>query len=75
MSVADEKYVTRVGLVELVNKELGIPLSLSVLNKDACQGRGPKVAARYGNKDLYLPEEGLRYARSRIKRTTEGAAA
>ena len=71
-----EKYVTRLGIVDLVNKELGVPITLSTVNKDTHYGRGPIPVARYGNKDLYTPEEALRYGRSRVvKRTPEGAAA
>jgi hypothetical protein len=62
-----ERYVTRREGVKLVNDELGIPLSLSVVEKDACLGRGPVPAATYGSRHLYVPDEFLRYARTKIR--------
>lgn len=67
---AQPRYVTRREGVRLVREELGIPLSLSVVNKDACRGTGPVVAATYGPKHLYTPEEFLRYAQGRIVKST-----
>ena len=62
------RYVTRREGVKLVNEQLGIPLSLSTVEKDACLGVGPVPAASYGPKHLYTPEEFLRYAQNRIVR-------
>ena len=71
-----EKFVTRPEGVALVRSALGIPLSLSTMNKDIMLGRGPKRDARYGNKDLYYPETILQYAMSRlVKRTPEDSTA
>jgi hypothetical protein len=70
-----EKYVTRRAGVKLVNEVLSIPLSLSTLNKDSYLGRSPKPAAKYGPKDLYSPEEFLRYARERLVKLSPEAAA
>jgi hypothetical protein len=69
-----EKYVTRKAGVELVRTTLGIPLSKSTVEKDACLGRGPKPAAKYGSKCLYHPEEFLRYARERLVKCSPEAA-
>jgi hypothetical protein len=64
--MSEERYVTRREGVELVKQQLGIPLTKSVVDKDAHLGRGPKPAALYGHVHLYTPEEFLRYARNRI---------
>jgi hypothetical protein len=64
------KYVTRREGVRLVNDKLGIPLSMSTVEKDACLGVGPTPAATYGPKHLYTPEEFLRYAQARIVKLT-----
>src|SRR5262249_56534567 len=64
--MTDMKFVTRKGGVKLAN-ELGIPLRLSRVNKDAHYGVGPKPAAKYGPAHLYDPAEFLRYAETCCK--------
>jgi hypothetical protein len=72
--MSEERYVTRREGVKLVNETLGIPLTKSVVDKDAHLGRGPKPAAFYGPKHLYTPEEFLRYARGRIVKSADATA-
>jgi hypothetical protein len=70
---ATERYVTRKTGRELARQETGVDIGPSTINKDCMLGRGPKAAARYGKRELYLPEEFLRYARSKIKKLEPGA--
>ena len=73
--MSEEKFVTRLEGIALVKEQLGIPLSLSTVNKDVHFGRGPIADAKYGNKDLYKPTTFLNYALNRIVRRDEEPAA
>lgn len=72
--MSEEKYVTRREGVELVRSQLGIPLSLATVERDAYLGRGPEPDALYGKTHLYKPEKFLEYARNRIVKCADAAA-
>src|SRR5690606_18888304 len=59
--------LTRKQAVELIRAELGVPLGLSKIEKDAMDGRGPKPRARYGRHFLYDRDDVLAYGRSLIE--------
>jgi len=59
--------VTRRALIALVQKELGVPLKKTKLNNAVASGTGPKPVGRYGNCDLFDPNEGLDWARGLVK--------
>lgn len=59
-----EPYLTREEIAATAKAELGIPLTLSAINKAAADGRGPKPVARYGNAYLYEKGPALEWARS-----------
>lgn len=62
-----EPYLTREQIAETAKTELGIPLTLSGINKAAADGRGPKPAARFGNSFLYERAAALEWCRSLVK--------
>src|ERR1700740_2092644 len=51
------EFMTREQAVALLNEELGIPMSLSRMNKLCALKRGPPVAAKYGRRDLHTPPD------------------
>jgi hypothetical protein len=59
--------VTRKQAVELIRAELGVPLGLSKIEKDAMDGCGPRPRARYGRHFLYDRDDVLAYGRSLIE--------
>ena len=59
--------LTRRQAVELIREELGVPLGLSKIEKDAMDGRGPKPRAKYGRHFLYDRADVLAYGRSLIE--------
>jgi hypothetical protein len=59
--IALSKLMTRKGLVEFANRELGIPLSESVVDKAP-----PKADWYYGRRDLYSEETARKYAESLV---------
>ena len=69
-----ERFVTRKELAELVNTQLGIPLTKSRINKLAMQRKGPPVAGRYGPADLIDPVKGMDWARRTFANTDDGEA-
>jgi hypothetical protein len=75
MSERLERLVTRQGLVELINEQTGIPLTLSQLEKLAHKGLGPPIEAYYGNRHLHDPTKGLDWAKDLVKRVDGGKAA
>jgi hypothetical protein len=62
------RFMTRRQLVEFLN-EHGYPITLSTLNKLAMPscGDGPPVEGTWGKYDLYNPDRGLQWARSRFR--------
>ena len=74
MSDDEGKYITRREGARLAQDKLGIPLSKSVIDKDAATGRGPKPSALYGRRHLYTVEEFCRYARERIVKVNADTA-
>ena len=64
----DAPLLTRRQAVELIRSELGVPLGLSKIEKDAMDGRGPRPRARYGRHFLYDRADVLDYGRSLIER-------
>lgn len=61
-----EPLLTRTQLVERVRAELGIPLTMSTIEKAAMHGKGPEPAATYGKTYLYEKETAFAWARSLI---------
>lgn len=61
-----EPLLTRHQIVERVNAELGIPITLSTIEKAAMNGNGPKPAANYGKAYLYEKETAFDWARKLI---------
>ena len=64
-------YVTRQGVVEIVRRELGVPLTASRLMKDCALGRGPKPAAIFGKQHLYFEADALAYGKSLVRAVEE----
>ena len=56
-------FVTRKGLAEHVKDKLGIPLTVSRINKLAMKRKGPPKAGNYGPTELYDPDVGLDWAK------------
>jgi hypothetical protein len=73
--MSETRLVTREELVKLVNAELGVPLKLSRLEKMAHQGVGPRVAARFGRRVLYDPNEALSWAATLVEKADDTEAA
>lgn len=69
------RYVTREEGCRLVQERLGLPLKKSRVEKLACKGDGPPVAAKYGQRHLHEPEAFLAWAESLIERSTSSEAA
>jgi hypothetical protein len=66
--------LTRREVVAFVKERTGAPLTYSRLMKDAALGRGPKPAAKYGNRFLYGPDESESYGHSLITSLEQSAA-
>jgi hypothetical protein len=67
MDNTDFPLVTRRAGIELVQRQLGIPLKKTVVNNAVAAGTGPTPVGRYGNCDLFRPNEFLDWARSLVK--------
>jgi hypothetical protein len=61
-----EPLLTRHQVVERVNAELGIPITLSTIEKAGMKRTGPKPAANYGKAYLYEKEAAFAWARTLI---------
>ena len=48
-------------------RAIGIPITLSTMNKLCCTGLGPEPAGVFGNRDVYHDDELLRWAQARIE--------
>lgn len=70
-----DKFCTREEGCKLVHDQLGIPLKLSAVEKAGHRGDGPKVAAKYGKRLLYRPDDFLAWAQSRLELLEEAEAA
>jgi hypothetical protein len=68
------EFVTREQGCKLVQAQLGIPLKLSFVEKAACKGIGPEVAAHYGKRVLYRPDDFLAWAESLVEKVEPAAA-
>jgi hypothetical protein len=66
------EFVTRRGLIELVRRRLGAPLTRGKLNKALREGKGPEPAGRWGNADLFNTVVGLDWARSLVTHRAPG---
>ena len=55
--------------VAFVQRQTGIPLTLSRLMKDSALGRAPKPAAVFGRRYLYREADALIYAKALIRPT------
>lgn len=53
--------LTRRGILDLAQKEMGLPLSKSWLNQLAMRGRGPKPIGKVGIRHVYARDEVLRW--------------
>jgi hypothetical protein len=53
--------LTRRGVIDLAQKELGLPLSKSWLDKLTMAGLGPKPIGRVGSRHVYARDEVLRW--------------
>lgn len=73
LQTQNEPLVTARQLVEKVNREEGIPLTLSRLHKLSSQGRGPKPFGKYGPANLYRPTTGLDWARRELIKPVKAA--
>ena len=72
--MTEPKYVTRKAGVDLAN-QYGLPLTLSRVNKDSMDGKGPKPFGQLGPAQIYTAEEFMRYAVERVAiRSPEAAA-
>jgi hypothetical protein len=62
------KYLTRKELCKFL-QECGFPISMSVLNKISAPSvaEGPPVAGQWGSRSLYLPEQAIAWAESRLR--------
>lgn len=61
-----EPLLTCHQVVERVNAELGIPITMSTIEKAAMNGNGPKPAANYGKAYLYEKAAAFDWARTLI---------
>lgn len=62
-----EPLLTRIMAVSVIKQELGIPVTLAMLNQHASKGTGPAPAARMGGRCfLYEKETVMTWARSLI---------
>lgn len=68
-----KKYYTRKEATIML-REAGFPIGKNRIDKDVCEGRGPKPVGRYGTGDLYEADEIMRYGRARAKIKIEPAA-
>jgi hypothetical protein len=57
-------WITRAEAAEAIRAELGIPVTLSAINKAASLGYGPRPATKYGKTFLYEKAVVLKWARS-----------
>ena len=65
--------LTRKQLAETAKRRLGIPLTVSRIEKLAMVGKGPPVAAKYGNTHLHEEEAGLEWARNLLTPLAEAS--
>ena len=61
-----EPLLTRDEAIELINRELGIPVKKRRLDRAAINGTGPAPSARYGHSFLYEKDVVLAWARTLI---------
>ena len=61
-----EPLLTRDEAIELINRELGIPVKKRRLDRAAINGTGPTPSARYGHSFLYEKDDVLAWARTLI---------
>jgi hypothetical protein len=68
------QFLTRRRIVELCN-EMGLPIGAGQLNKLMWRGDGPPVAGRWGNRDVFRPEDVKAWALARLSgAATNGSA-
>ncbi len=66
VGVARRPLLTRKHGVDRL-REVGIPITLSTMNKHCAAGTGPEPAGVFGSRDLYEEDELLRWAQARIE--------
>jgi hypothetical protein len=64
--------LTRRGILDLAQKEMGLPLSKSWLDQLAMRGRGPKPIGRVGIRHVCARDEVLRWIASDLVKPLEG---
>jgi hypothetical protein len=72
----NSKYLTRKELCKFLQAH-GFPISMSFLNKISAPSlaEGPPVAAQWGSRPLYLPDQAIAWAQSRLRRPRNSATA
>jgi hypothetical protein len=65
-----ERLFTTRESAELINQQLGIPITRSRFHKDSMNGIAPRPAAVFGRNYLYQREVVLEYAKSLLKQPT-----
>jgi hypothetical protein len=66
------EFLTRRQLVEYFNG-MGLPIGFGQINKLVWRGEGPPVAGRWGNRDVFRPEEVKAWALGRLSKEVEAA--
>jgi hypothetical protein len=64
MTDTKEPLMTRAQIIESVRAELGIPITVSTIEKAGMNGTGPQPVARYGKTLLYEKQPALDWART-----------
>jgi hypothetical protein len=64
--------LTRRGILDLAQKEMGLPLSKSWLDQLTMRGRGPKPIGRVGIRHVYARDEVMRWIANDLVRPLEG---
>ena len=62
----DREFLTRRQLVEFFNA-LGLPIGKGQLDKLIWRGDGPLAAGRWGNRDVFRPEDARAWAMSHLR--------
>lgn len=65
-SETEDIFLTRAQIVEVAQAELGIPITISTIEKAGMKGTGPTVAARYGKQHLHKKSAAMEWVKSLI---------
>jgi hypothetical protein len=69
-----EPLLTRAQIVARVKADLGIPISVSTIEKAGMNGTGPEPAAKYGRSFLYTWDSAAAWARGLITPVEKSSA-